>query len=347
LNHTIATPAKKELVPKENSSRPRPSEETPDHIGYLDGWRGIAISFVLVEHFTQLHVPKIGRLGVDIFFVLSGLLMSRILFIKKTPLATFYKRRITRIIPVFLLFTVFVFIAAYIKGITFSFKEVVATLLFLRTYIPLETDIWASSVPIGHLWSLNVEEHFYILLSIATLLPFSRKVKGVLFVLLAFASIFMIIYYLRHKATAPINYSLRTECSTAFLFLSSGYFLLKDNMIKYVKPWMPPLTLAIALFCYSGFAPWYASFLFAPFLLAFTVNHLEESSDMLKKALSMKPLQLMGVWSYSIYLWQQPFYSFKSKLPYGTAFAGAMIVGILSYYYYEDPARKWLNRLGA
>ncbi len=83
-----------------------------DRIDYLDGWRGIAILLVLQSHFLPLSNwldIDSGRLGVDAFFCLSGLLMSNILFIKRTPLRDFYIRRASRILPAFLCFTTIVF----------------------------------------------------------------------------------------------------------------------------------------------------------------------------------------------------------------------------------------------
>lgn len=128
------------------------------HQQYLDGWRGMAISGVLLSHFAGLQVVNSGRLGVDLFFVLSGLLMSRILFEDKISLATFYRRRISRIVPVFALFLLVLFSAFAAAGIAVSFKEALASATFTRTFFG-EVQIWDSEFPIGHLWSLNVEEH--------------------------------------------------------------------------------------------------------------------------------------------------------------------------------------------
>ena len=85
-------------------------------IDYLDGWRGLAIFLVLQGHFFAIQGWHSGRMGVDIFFCLSGLLMSRILFQRRVPLTTFYKRRISRIIPAFLLFLLIVFGIAALIG---------------------------------------------------------------------------------------------------------------------------------------------------------------------------------------------------------------------------------------
>ena len=58
----------------------------PAHIGYLDGWRGMAILLVLIGHFYPIKAMNLGTLGVDLFFVLSGRLMADILFVQKAKL---------------------------------------------------------------------------------------------------------------------------------------------------------------------------------------------------------------------------------------------------------------------
>src|SRR5437868_7217872 len=70
----------------------------------LDGWRAMAILLMLDAHFTRigplhLGLSQAGRLGVDVFFCLSGLLMSRLLFEKRMSLGLFYKRRFSRVYP--------------------------------------------------------------------------------------------------------------------------------------------------------------------------------------------------------------------------------------------------------
>lgn len=140
-----------------------------NRIGYLDGWRGIAISCVLVSHFLPIKGLNFGRMGVDIFFVLSGMLMANILFIKRVDLVTFYKRRISRISPVFFIFLSVICLASYILNLSKEHENYFYLITFLRSYFPESPDIWHTGIPIGHLWSLNVEEHYYIFLSFITL----------------------------------------------------------------------------------------------------------------------------------------------------------------------------------
>jgi len=320
------------------------TESSLTRIDYLDGWRGIAIALVLIEHFAGFHLPKVGRLGVDIFFVLSGMLMSRILFEKKTPLRIFYSRRFSRILPVFLLFVIASYAGSYFIKLDFSATEVLTTLAFLRTYIPTEPNLWATKVPIGHLWSINIEEHFYIILSLITLIRLPKYANALLLMIIGVITIYITVLYIRFSHMPSEGYALRTECASTCLFFSAGYCLLKDKLTPYINPSVPILTCCLSVVCYTHFVPWYFTFIVAPALLAFSVNHLSEAPQVFQQLLSLLPLRLLGVWSYSIYLWQQPFYSFKSVFPSGLAFATAMLLSVASFYLFENPTRTWLNR---
>jgi peptidoglycan/LPS O-acetylase OafA/YrhL len=79
--------------------------QAKERLDYLDGWRGLAILGVLVSHFSNVPgVHWLGTFGVELFFVLSGFLMSRILFIERMPLGEFFLRRFSRVVPTFVLF---------------------------------------------------------------------------------------------------------------------------------------------------------------------------------------------------------------------------------------------------
>lgn len=321
-----------------------PFPADPGRIDYLDGWRGLAIAFVLQEHFLKLAGFDSGFLGVDIFFSLSGMLMAHILFVKRVPLATFYKRRVSRILPVFVLFVLVAYgTAAFVKQ-PFTLAEFLATLFFLRTYIPAEIGIWQSGLPIGHLWSLNVEEHCYVLLGLVTLLALSKGRAGVLLLLLGFAAIGIQHAYEHGLIPKPRDAEIRTETAAAYLLLSAGYSLVRERFAPHVKPWMPLCAfLAAMAFYWRAMEGGVAEFV-TPVLLAFAVNHLGEASAGVRHALAFRPLRLLGIWSFSIYLWQQPFFQFKGAMAPGVAFAGALLAGIASFYLFENPVRTWLNR---
>lgn len=313
-------------------------------VDYLDGWRGMAIALVLQGHFFPLSGFESGYLGVDIFFCLSGLLMSRILFVQRVPLATFYKRRISRIFPVFLLFVVLVYGTALLAGHPSTWPEFVATVTFLRTYLPTYPDIWHSGLPIGHLWSLNVEEHCYVLLSAFTLFTAVRLRAGWLLLLLGTAAVGIHLGYNRYPELAPANDEIRTETAAAYLLISAGYFLMRERFVPLVRPWMPLVAFALAAACYWRGMPESISVFVTPFLLAFAVNHLGQVKAEILTALATAPLRVLGICSYSVYLWQQPFFQFKAYFPPGLALLCALLTGGASFYLFENPVRAWLNR---
>lgn len=323
------------------SSAPRSAND--DRIGVLDGWRGLAILLVLQSHFLPAAGFNSGYLGVSIFFSLSGMLMSEILFVRRVPLATFYKRRISRIVPAFLLFVCTVYGIAAWTGLGGRGTEFLSTLLFLRTYIPATPDIWSTDLPIGHLWSLNVEEHCYIFLSLLTVWAALRGREAWVLGFTVLAAMVTYYVYLRSPTMAASPFEIRTETASAFLLASAGYHLVKDRVVGHVRPWMPLLAFAIAALAYLPHAHWWEKAVIAPLALAFAVNHLQQASHLLRAALESLPMRQLGIWSYSLYLWQQPFYTYKSSLPPGLAFVGAMLAALLSFYLIERPSREWFN----
>jgi peptidoglycan/LPS O-acetylase OafA/YrhL len=322
------------------------STRSSERTDYLDGWRGVAIFLVLEAHFIGFLSGLVDRLGVDLFFALSGFLMSGVLFIQRQPLRTFYKRRISRIAPAFLAFVISIYLFAFFKGLSFTQTEFVSTLLFLRTYFPDHTRIWASPIPIGHLWSLNIEEHCYIFMTTLVMIKAMRGREGIALVISGLICIVIGVLYLRLGAKAPMWGELGTEVAASHLLLSAGYRLFSDRVRPWIPPWLPIITLLAALACYLSFTPWWGSRVLSPFLMAFTVNHLPESSKWFKQLLATTVLKSLGIWSFSIYLWQQPFYAYKASFPGGwaTALSCALVTGLLSFYILEQPCRSWLNR---
>lgn len=330
---TIARPAQPVDVPR-----------LADRVDHLDGWRGLAILLVLQSHFLPWPAIDSGQFGVDIFFCLSGLLMSNLLFVKRVPLVQFYKRRISRILPAFVLFVTVVYSVAAVQGVGRGWDEIVSTLLFLRTYLPDHPDIWNTGLPIGHLWSLNVEEHSYVLLSLLTLVAVLRGREA--WVLGAISAVVMGLYYVYETSPrfANTSFEIRTEIAASFLLVSAGYFLVRHRVAPHVRPWMPLAALVIASAGYLPHAHWWVSAIVSPLCLAFCVNHLELTPAGVRQVLTWAPLRRFGIWSYSIYLWQQPFFAHKASLPAGTAVFGALLAGLASFYLLENPCREWINR---
>ncbi len=324
------------------------STAEPIHLPYLDGWRGLAIALVMENHFLHRLPVDSGRLGVDLFFALSGFLMAGILFLQRQPLDRFYKRRISRIFPVFVVYVCFAYGLATSRGVAFRWDEFLSSLAFLRTYWPNDTGIHGTPVGviIGHTWSLNVEEHAYLLMSLLALGIGSVWRAGASLLALAVACLTCSFVY-STLGPARTGY-VGTETAAAPLLLAGAYRLLRSRHSPEAgaSPWIAPTALIAGILCYASGGHWSLERLVGPVLLAVGVNHLSEATTGFRALLSLRPLTLLGLWSYSLYLWQQPFYDLRRVFPGGhaAAVAAAVACALVSYYLLERPVRGWLNR---
>ena len=138
----------------------------------------------------------------------------------------------------------------------------------------------------------------------------------------------------------------RSEVS-AFGIVFSAFLVLLFQKVKI--PTFPalfyPAIILLGLACYWWSIPLPIRGFIGVGLFAFVVNSLSTAPPSVKHALSLKPLKLLGLYSFSIYLWQQVFYlaHHRNGLPTWLAISLALISGIASYYFIEKPTRYYLN----
>lgn len=334
-------------------------EDPGNHIAYLDGWRGFAIAAVLICHFAPTRsVGWLGAFGVQLFFVLSGYLIGGLLFVKKESLRGFAVRRASRILPVFFLFVLAMVIYAENFQPTYydvTARELIPTLTFLRSYFPADLNIFARSWPIGHLWSLNIEEHSYLYLTLAALVLRHAKstlASPALLILTTAAIVACTFYYGRHPPSGASDWQLRSEVAALGLISSATLRVVASHLpIRWrdaVPPWLPILALALAVACYATDAV-RGGYLLGPLCLAFAINFLHCTPALMRRLLSSGLLRWLGGCSFSMYLWQQPFYHavLNDRVSAPLALAAAVCAGALSFYSIENPARRFLNRAWA
>lgn len=317
-----------------------------DRVLVWDGWRGVAILLVLCDHFFDISWMWEGRMGVDVFFVLSGMLMSSILFEKRLSLKDFYIRRFSRVYPAYVVFVILMFMVALVFSVDFKWSELVANLLFLRTYLPLEPGIWDSGAATGHLWSLNVEEHSYFLLSALSLFFINRKIIGVVLLLLALVIALHSLYRFTQLSEEQFRlFMIRTESAAVFVMFSAGYGLIVRRYSIVAPVYVPAACFALAAVCYFNVVPLWALVIFSPVLLGVAVNHLHTAPTLMQSVLCNPVIRKFGLWSFSIYLWQQFFYMYAWRVPGGkpVALALAIVAGVASFYILEQPLRRWMN----
>lgn len=325
------------------------SQKELAYLPYLDGWRGIAIIMVLIGHFGH---SSLGSFGVSVFFVLSGFLMSRILFIKKTPLNVFYRRRFSRILPAFWLYILVIFLGYWLFFQEFYFDEFLSTAFFLGTYFP-DVPIFRNHAPIGHIWSLNVEEHCYMFLSVVCLLAirFGELIARVLLTVCCVLCVALFIFYKYNPPDAQSAFMYRTEVGAFPLLLSCSLFLWLNKYPIKIHQVVSPVSFVIAMSVYALSTSTFLSYLIPSILLAISVNTLTAAPTAIIKILSNSVLRWFGICSYSIYLWQQAFWfsgRYAKNLPYEEYYYAigavmSILVGAVSFYFFENPMRKWLS----
>ncbi|RSZ59321.1 acyltransferase [Massilia atriviolacea] len=313
------------------------------YVPALDGWRGMAIGLLLVGHFMPLPGINMGRIGVSLFFVLSGMLMARLLFIDNVEIGHFYRRRIARIIPAHLVFILLTSIAWLLLGLPISLSEILPPLFFFNNYV------FSSALQFGHIWSLSVEEHSYIALSLVAMAARAwRRTPLLILPVLALLCAAAIIGYQRAYPPGQQLYGLmlHTETAAYGIVLSALFCVLFHRRgLPRTHGAVVPLLLAGGICLHWWSVPPAIAQVVGVGAFALAVNLLPRAAAPVQALFALRPLRQLGLWSFSLYLWQQPLYAgcLKHGLPLPLALAGAAAFGLASYYLVEGPARRFLN----
>ncbi|MCW8088314.1 acyltransferase family protein [Sabulicella glaciei] len=317
----------------------------------LDGWRGVSILIVLFGHFTPLPWINMGRVGVELFFVLSGRLMVEMLFVQKQALGPFFRRRIARVWPALATFVAVVSINPWgIVPWRVDALGIAATLSFSVNYVNLVADV---ATVFDHVWSLSVEEHSYVLLAVLAMAA-RRWVLNIPLLLGALA-LAAILNGTAQTLLGGLSYYQvywRTDVRIASILMAGAVYLQvrEDNHVLAGWQSYAPLFLAALGVAFNVHAvPDWLKYSLGTTCLALAVGTIDRANPRLLKLLEQPILVHFGLWSFSLYVWQQGFYVLKEDLPRtGEArlllLACAVTCGLLSFYVVEQPCRRFLNR---
>jgi len=333
------------------SPAPLPAEAAPKRprLNHLDGWRGASILLVLAGHFFPIPALEAGKLGVELFFALSGRLMAEILFVEQMPLRQFYPRRIARIYPALLVMILTATLVLMRSDLAIGPKYAAAAALLVYNYAAA---LGYHAGAVDHIWSLCVEEHAYLTLGIIAALT-SRRQALVLPILLALAALTMLNGVIStavlgqnwYQAYWRSDVHIASILTPAVLYLSRQWH--SDRWP--VRSWMVPAAIVLGALCFTGdleHPPIWTGTI-GTIAIAFAVVWLDRAPEWMIRALSWRGLTAMGMLSYSLYLWQQPFYVYARDdgldLRLGALLA-TLAVALISYRLIERPARSWLNQ---
>jgi peptidoglycan/LPS O-acetylase OafA/YrhL len=208
---------------------------------------------------------------------------------------------------------------------------------------------------VDQIWSLCIEEHAYLLLGALALLSRLRRLPamGVIFGL---SLLSMLDGAISCAVFGQDWFSAywRTDAHVASVLISCAIYLATRRngglMLARVPPWLPLACLVGAVALFTDSVAYDLSYTVGATLAAIAVCTIDAAARPLRAALANPLLTWAGVLSYSIYLWQQPFYgtlelgpsSLERVLLY---LAGAILAGAASFYLLEQPARRFLNRV--
>ena len=318
------------------------------HVALLDGWRGLCILLVLIGH----AVPGLGRLGaigVEFFFVLSGRLMAEILIFRRQAIGTFLVRRFARVVPALAVYVVVVGLLINLpllaSGVPPRLESPVAALFFFHNYLPPS----AVTGPFEHTWSLAVEEHGYLLLVLIALVAARGRWHSAALALLISVATLAHGAWLAHSAAGTQPVVWRSDVRVASILVSFAmYVILRSAAERSAPPrvgWLAPAAAVLAIAGIFWIDPDRPEQLaICTILAAIAVNTLETGMASVKALLQHPMLLWCGTLSFSLYLWQQVCFQLTH---FGLAAPVALLLAVgcafWSFKRVEDPARNYLN----
>lgn len=334
----------------------------------IDGLRGVAVLGVFLFHLKRGLLPG-GFVGVDIFFVISGYLITSILVKdcarENFSFTRFYQRRIARLQAAFFVVALFTIAGAALFYTQRDLASTAASLAGASGFVAnlkfmLEDNYFFASVdaqPFLHCWSLSVEEQFYMIFPALFLVLFRLFRKNLPQVLTVLCLIsFLACVALTRSRPVWAFYLLPTR---AWELLAGSIFA----TIKKPEPrrrWLPssaPLAgIAIIAFVFAFFSeslpfPGYRAALPVLGTVLILIPY-DLSGGVAERLLSWSPIVLVGRMSYSLYLWHWPVFSIVDYELFQASGMTRLVLKLVisatatwaSYSFVENPARKFLNR---
>ncbi|HHF4263364.1 TPA: acyltransferase family protein [Haemophilus influenzae] len=341
----------------------------------IDGLRAIAVISVIIYHLNENWLSG-GFLGVDIFFVISGFLITGIIITEiqqnSFSLKQFYTRRIKRIYPAFITVMALVSFIASVIFIYNDFnklrKTIELAIAFLSNfYLGLTQgyfDLSANENPVLHIWSLAVEEQYYLIFPLILILAYKkfREIK-VLFIITL-----ILFFILLATSFIPANFYKEVLHQPNIYYLSNLRFpeLLVGSLLAIyhnlsaskqaskqasnVIAILSTLLLFSCLFLMNNDIAYIPGItLILPCIFTALIIHTTSQNNIVKLCLSNKAIVFIGKISYSLYLYHWIFIAFAyyitgekqiNNQSIAIVIILTIIFSVLSYYLIEQPIRK-------
>lgn len=345
------------------------------YIPSLNGLRGLSILIVILGHlnlksFNNILIPFPfslffdGSFGVNVFFVISGFLITKLLLQEESgqggvSLKNFYIRRVLRIFPAYYFLLLFYFVLQLFSILHFSKTSWLSSIFY---YKYITGGDWES----GHFWSLSVEEHFYLVWPFV--FTFLKKYRGLFALFIISMVMFFRLNAYMHFWHVNVFDSNLSIFQRGDALMIGCLFALNEGKAKrllnhfFRHPVVPFIILGLIAFLSSDFlVSWnmkyglHAGFLIVPLGIGWSIGTLVNiliavlicvsinGNGFWYAFLNSKAMIWLGKLSYSLYLWQQLFFSDRmgvfSKFPINLFCI--LIAASGSYYLIEKPFLRW------
>ena len=337
------------------------------HLPALDGLRGVAVAAVVAFHTGHLTG---GWLGVDVFFVLSGYLITRLLLVEHArhgsiDLKRFWARRARRLLPALICVILVVAVAersrGRLAGPTGAKWDTLGALTYTSNWLRLRAGAgyWSRFGPpslLEHFWSLAIEEQFYVVWPLVMIL-LTRLRRSATTLFLGAASVVGALWsvILFARTTDASRVYMGTDTRAYALLLGAGMASLGEWRPLWIRAmrWVAPAAaslLAVAFFRLDGtkLITYRGGLIVCTLAAVVTLAGVTTTASPLGRMLSIRPLRWLGSRSYGIYLWHWPMLvavgvAGQSHAPWariGLGVVASLAVAEVSYRLIEMPIRR-------
>jgi len=333
----------------------------------IQGLRGIAVLLVVIYH-TGVALPG-GYIGVDIFFVISGFVITQLLLRETNAngtisLKSFYERRIKRILPAVAFAIIGTLLLSIFALSPFGEQQQVAqtarasSFFAANFYFYLQDSYWAlAENPLRHLWSLAVEEQFYIFFPVLLLALNKLKIRInsrlSIAILIVISIVSFVISYLlsigEQVLPKPELFAFFGTPWRMWEFLAGSLIALAPKTRIAVKSIAAPLSavsmaaIAWSAISFDSYTPFPGSAALIPVLATSSLIFLGAQSNFLTTLLSAKPLTTIGDISYSWYLWHWPLIVYAHRVFPASEVIAPISAALISVFFAIFSLRKIEN----
>ncbi len=330
-----------------------------NYLDHIDALRAISVILVILFHINP-DIFFYGYLGVDIFFVISGYVISNSIYeqqiLGKKCIADFYIKRFKRIFPILFLvvstFFIFYILISPLSGNTdFFFLSGIFSLLGASNlyFLNNETNYFLSESinPLLHTWSLGIEEQFYVLYPIFIINIFSlfkNNFTKIFFTIFIFILISLLLYFFTKGISSNFYFPFSRFWQIGFGCLAFFYFNIKSKYKIYFNFFLIIGSIIFYVYFFENSVK--ISNLITTiitFFLILSLRGIENGS--INNYIKKSQLPYIGKLSYSLYLWHLPILYFCEIY-----FSGIILIfifsiitisfSIISYHKFESPLRK-------